>query len=118
MHETDETTRAVAALLDLAAIGIEDAVAEIGRGRRRLFHQQDLVAADAEVPLGDEAGLGRRWIETRSAAAGGIEHDEVVAQALHFAKVDSHGSHGSPSAARRSSKTPLNRPLFLPPDAS
>ena len=34
-HEPDEAARAVAALLDLAAVGVEDAVAEVDAGRAR-----------------------------------------------------------------------------------
>ena len=38
-----------------AAIAIEDAVIEIGAGRARFFHLQDLIAADPEVAVGDLA---------------------------------------------------------------
>ena len=51
MHELDEAARAVAALLDLAAVGIEDAVAEIRARRLRLLDHQDLVAAHAEMAV-------------------------------------------------------------------
>ena len=56
-HEAHEAARAVAALLDLAAVGVEDAVAEIGAGARGGLDQQDLVAADAEMAVGDPAHL-------------------------------------------------------------
>jgi hypothetical protein len=57
VHELDEAARAVAALLHLAAVGVEDAVAEIGRRVPRPLDHQDLVATDAEVPVGDAAQL-------------------------------------------------------------
>jgi hypothetical protein len=57
VHEAHEAARAVAALLDLAAVGVEDAVAEIGVVAAGLLDQQDLVAADAEMAVGDAAAL-------------------------------------------------------------
>ncbi len=88
MDEAHEAARAVAALLDLAAIGIEDAVAEIDAGRRRTFDHQDLVATDAKVAVGEKARLGRRRHEV---LVDGVEHDKVVAEAVHFGEADSHG---------------------------
>jgi hypothetical protein len=51
VHELHEAARTVAALLHLAAIGVEDAVAEV-RGLR-FFDDQDLVAAHAKVAVGN-----------------------------------------------------------------
>src|SRR6185436_14132304 len=48
VDELHETARAVAALLDLAAVGVEDAVAEVAVAAARLDHQ-NLVAADAKM---------------------------------------------------------------------
>ena len=48
MHEAHEAAGAVAAMLDLAAVGIENAVAEIGVRLGGALDQQDLVGADAE----------------------------------------------------------------------
>jgi hypothetical protein len=87
MHEAHEAARAVAALLDLAAVGIEDAVAEIDARRRRALHHQDLVAADAEMAVGQKARLGRRRHEV---LVDGVEHDEIVAEAVHFCEADAH----------------------------
>ena len=64
-HETHEAARAVAALLDLAAVGIENAVVEIGARRARRLDLQNLVAADAEMAVGDAAQLVA--VERRSA---------------------------------------------------
>jgi hypothetical protein len=87
MDEAHEAARAVAALLDLAAVGIEDAVAEIDARRRRALDDQDLVAADAEMAVGEKARLGRRRHEV---LADGVEHDEIVAEAVHFGEADAH----------------------------
>ena len=59
MDETDEATRAVAALLDLAAIGIEDPVAEIDAGLAGRLDQQNLIATDPEIAVGEVAKLFR-----------------------------------------------------------
>jgi hypothetical protein len=57
VRELHEAARAVAALLDLAAVGVDDAVAEVVGGVARLFHHQQLVAADAEMPVGEAPHL-------------------------------------------------------------
>ena len=61
-----EAARAVAALLDLAAVGVEDAVAEIGVGPCRRLDHQDLIAADAEMAVGEMPQLRRRQRERRA----------------------------------------------------
>ena len=48
-YELDEAARAVAAMLDFAAVAVEDAVLEVGAGQSRTLDQQQLVRADAEV---------------------------------------------------------------------
>ena len=83
-----EAARAVAALLDLAAVGVVDHVFEIDSRRRRRPHRQHLVGADAEVPVRQEAVLARREAQR---AARFIEHDEVVAGPLHLGETDAHG---------------------------
>jgi hypothetical protein len=87
MDEAHEAARAVAALLDLAAVGVEDAVAEIDARRRAALDDQDLVAADAEMAVGEKARLGRRRHEV---LADRVEHDEIVAEAMHFGKTNTH----------------------------
>ncbi len=87
-HVADEAARAVAAVLDLvAAAAIEDAIAEVDLGPRRLFDDQDLVGADAEAPVGERLQL--RGVE-RQRLARGVEDDEVVAGALHLGEVNTH----------------------------
>jgi hypothetical protein len=86
-HEAHETARAIAALLHLAAIGIENAVAEIDiRPLRALDHQQ-LVAADAEVAVSEKAHLLGRQVDL---LANRVDHDEIVAQAVHLGKTELH----------------------------
>ena len=93
MHESHEAARAVAALLDLAAVGIEYAVAEIDIGPRRFFHQQDLVAANAAVAVGEPARLGGRQINV---LAHRIDDNEVVAEAMHLGETDFHAGFSAP----------------------
>jgi hypothetical protein len=80
-HEAREAARAVAALLDLAAVGVPDAVAEIVAFLPGLLHHQQLVAADAEMAVGDAPYLLGREAHGLAHA---VEHDEVVALALHL----------------------------------
>jgi len=80
-HKARKAARAVAALLDLTTIGIEYAVTEIDIGARRTLDDQHLVAADTEAPVGQAPHLlgGQRH-----ALVDGIDHDEVIAEAVHF----------------------------------
>ena len=97
-HEAHEAARAVAALLDLAAVAVEDAVAEIdARARRCGSTDQHLVGADAEAAVGQAPHLRRASSVERRARR--VEHDEVVAGALHLG--ESAVSCARLSAARR-----------------
>ena len=87
VHELDEAARPVAALFDLAAVGVEDAVAEIGRRVRRSLHDQYLVRADTQAPIGQAAQRYRRQIQVLTDA---VQHDEVIAGALHLGKAQFH----------------------------
>src|SRR5256885_2054300 len=98
MHELDEAARAVAALLDLAAVGVEDAVAEVRAIGLRPLDDQDLVAADAEMAIGDLAQLFAREREGPSSA---IQHDEVVAGTLHLGEGKLHSNFCIRSRTRR-----------------
>src|SRR5690606_3459361 len=81
VHELDEAARAVSALLDFAAVGVEDAVAEVGLAPARALDDEQLVAADAEMPVGHARDLLRAETE---GLARRIDDDEVVARALHL----------------------------------
>src|SRR5258706_14364404 len=87
--ESQEAARTVAALLDLAAVGVEDAVAEVRVARLRPLDDQDLVAANAEVAVRDFpqliSGQGK-------SGARAVQHDEVVAGTLHLGEVQAHSS--------------------------
>jgi hypothetical protein len=85
--EAHEAARAVAALLHLAAVGVVDHVFEVDARRRRGPHRQDLVGADAEVAVRQLPVLRFAQMEQ---AAGFVEHDEVVAGALHLGEAHLH----------------------------
>ncbi len=51
-HEAGKTARAIAALFDLPAIRIKDAIVKIGIRTTRRLDQQHLVTADAKTPIG------------------------------------------------------------------
>ena len=76
-------------MFDLGAVGVENAIAEIRVRTRGAFDQEDLVGADAEVPVAQGAGaLGRHF----DGLADAVEHDEIIARAMHFGEVPVH--HG------------------------
>jgi hypothetical protein len=57
VHKTDEAARTIAALLDLAAIGIENSIAKVDFRTTGFFNQKDLIATDTEVPVSEIAKL-------------------------------------------------------------
>jgi hypothetical protein len=89
VHELHAATRAVAALLHLAAVGVEDTVTKVRAGDARPLQHQDLVAAHAEVAIRDAsqllAGKGKRLLR-------GVDDDEVVARAVHLGECKLHPS--------------------------
>ncbi|KFB66023.1 MAG: hypothetical protein CAPSK01_004865 [Candidatus Accumulibacter vicinus] len=87
MHKASEAACAVTTLLDLAAIAIEDAIAEIDIGARARLDQQHLVAANAEMAIGQEAQLLGCQFER---LANPVEHDKVIAESLHLGKCQFH----------------------------
>ena len=88
-HKAHKTARAVAAVFHLAAIGVVDAVGKIHIGRGRWPYGQDLVGAHAEMAVGQKAVMlgAQPQLGTRF-----VQHDKVVAGALHFGKGYAHGS--------------------------
>src|SRR6185295_9599804 len=86
-HELDEAARAVAALLDFAAVGVEDAIAEVDALLRRPLDDQQLVEADAEVPVGERADL---LAAEREVLLRRVDDDEIVARALHLGERQLH----------------------------
>jgi hypothetical protein len=80
-HEAREAARAVAALLDLASVGVEDAIAEVVSRRGRGLDQQHLVASHAQVAVGEAARIVGG---DRKPLADAVQHHEVVALAVHL----------------------------------
>ena len=97
VHKAGKAARAVAALLDLGAVGVVDHVFEVNAGAGRGPHGQDLVGAHAEVAVAQKAVVGRGQAQ---AATGLVEHDKVVASPLHFGERNAHGVDYPPMVAR------------------
>ncbi len=91
MHVAHEAARAVAALADFAAVGVEDPVVKVGIRMPRRLDYQHLVEADPGMAVGQPAD-GRRSRDHRR--AGGVDDDEVVARAVHLGETDSHEASG------------------------
>src|SRR5262249_55006274 len=85
VHEAHEAARPVAALLDLAAVRVPDAVAEVGAGQPRFLDDKNLIAADTEVPVCDPLRALRVYFD---GSADAVEHDEVVARTLHLGELE------------------------------
>ena len=82
--------RAVAAGTRLAAVGIEEPQRDIGIRAR--LDQQQLVEPDAAMPVADPAHGGLVQGDGRTPA---VQHDEVVAAAMHLHERDrSHAPGG------------------------
>ncbi len=81
-QQVGDATGGVAAGAGFGPVRIADAHERIGvgMGRRGVDHDQ-LVAADAGSSVGDRGGAG--WREVKRMGAH-VEHDEVVAAAVHF----------------------------------
>jgi hypothetical protein len=96
VHVSHQAACAIAALLDLAAIGIEDAVIEISVGSACALDLQDLVTSHTEMAIGEEAKL----IETQlDRIIDRVEHDKIVSQPLHFRELQIHARADSGAAA-------------------
>ncbi len=98
--EVRDAAAGVAAGGDLAAVGVEDAHADVGdrlRGRR---HDDQLVAADAGAAVGDDANDRGRQIDRRLPR---VEDDEIVAEAVHLD--EGQGGHRAPNMAQAPPKS-------------
>ena len=87
VQERGNATRAVAALLDLVAVGVENPVEHRRRGAPRPLQHQRLVKADAGAPIRETAqqlGPQHRLV------GGRIEHDKIVAHPVHLREIDAH----------------------------
>src|SRR5690606_13896506 len=83
---------AVAALFDLAAVAVEDAVAEVDACRLRTLDHQDLVGPDAEAAVGQAAPLFRAQVHL---LVDGVDDDEIIAGAVHLGELQFHVSVSS-----------------------
>ena len=86
VQERGDAARTVAALLDLHAVSVEDAVEHPGIGPAGRGEHQGLIEPDAGVPLGEGPQLRGRRVPVR----GRLEDHEVVAEAVHLREVDAH----------------------------
>ena len=87
LEVTGHAARAVAAVSDLAAVGIEDPIAGRDAVTLRRLEQEDLIAADAEPPIGQPAHLCGVDIDGMGQT---IQQHEVVAEAVHLGERDLH----------------------------
>jgi len=81
--EAGDAARAVAALLDLRAVRVEDPVVDVGPRPARRQEHQCLVEADARVAVGQSSQLVLR---RDLAGIRRVEDDEVVAESCIFVK--------------------------------
>ena len=72
---------AVAAGVDLAAVGVPEPQEDIGAAVARRLEHHDLVAADAGAPVGQRP---RARVARREGNLPGVDHHEVVAQTVHL----------------------------------
>jgi len=83
MHKTHKASRTIAALFNLSAICIENAIAEIVTWIPGFFNDEDLIRTDANMSISD---LLPRHLFHRDGLANGVNDNEIVAGAVHFAK--------------------------------
>jgi chromosome partitioning protein len=93
IHQCGHTARTIAALFDLDAVGIEHSIENPARAFARRFQHQRLIEADARMAIGE--GAKRPFIKMSvSGEGGGVEYQEIVAEALHLQELDAHaGKH-------------------------
>jgi hypothetical protein len=87
LNEAREATRAVPALLHFTTIGIEYTVTELCVWQRRPLDQQQLIATDAKVAIGDKTHLLTRQ---RNILVDRIDHNEIVTETVHFGEFELH----------------------------
>ena len=96
-QECRHAARAVAAGLDLAAVGIADFHEHVAIGHGRAQHHE-LVAAYAGAPVGHAAVAFVGPVERPGAR---IQHDEIIAEPVHL---DEGNAHGLPATSERRSR--------------
>ena len=83
-HEPGEAARTIAALLDFTAVGVVDAIAKINIGIPGRFDHEHLVTADAAATVSELADMGCAQL---TALADQVEHDKVIAEAVHLGEL-------------------------------
>ena len=86
--ERRDAARAVAALLDLGAVGVEDAVVDVGAGAARR-RRAPAPGRNRCRCVGRRAGAAAPATGT-SCGPGSVEDDEVVAEAVHLREREPH----------------------------
>ena len=74
-------------MLDLAAIRVKDAIAEINIWTFGLLNKQYLIAPHAKMAIAKKAGLLRCQ---RHRLANAIQNNEIIAQTVHFREFQFH----------------------------
>jgi hypothetical protein len=92
VHEAGKAACSVAALFNFTAVGIVNAVEELAVGLLRWFNDQQLIATDATMAIGETT---HQFCIERDRLVDGINDDKVIAEAVHFAEVEEHGAKGS-----------------------
>ena len=90
VQERGDTARAVAALLDFGAVGVEYPVEDARSIVARGFEHQGLIEADAGVPIRERA-QGPRIDGAAGKSGRRVEYKKIVAEALHLRELDAHG---------------------------
>ncbi len=94
-----DTAGGVAACAGLCAVGIADAHECVGvAAERRRLDDDELVAANAGASVGDRGSAPGRQVERARAF---VEHDEVVAAAVHLFRKRAMGWVYAPRGHRR-----------------
>ena len=88
IHKAAKAARAIAAHLGFAAVGVvvtHFEVATVGGW----FHTEQTIGSDAAMAVAElfDLVLGQREAEIAI-----VQHDEVIAGAVHFGELKSHGS--------------------------
>jgi hypothetical protein len=87
VHKAHKAASAIAAMFDLTAIGVKDAVAKVGLRMQGGVNQQNLVTAYAKLSVCKRPGPLWGHVNRLSDA---VEHHEVVARSVHFGEVPFH----------------------------
>lgn len=90
-HIFGKAARAIAAMLHLAAVAVKNAVGKIRLRIGRGFDNQQLVKTHAGMAIGQCGNALDRPVKRR---ARGIQHHEIIAQAVHLGESRKrHASH-------------------------